>query len=443
MKKVLSILFASILTVSCLSGCGGSAAQPNEKEPSTTESSSTSATGDATKLTLWTFQAQHEAFYHSMTEMWNEANPEKSIDLEVLVLEDQDLNNNLQISFQSGTGAPDIVDIEINKYQNYLKGEPQLVPLNDIIEPVLDKIVPARVNIYQKDDTYYGIDFHVGAEVMYYNKEILDQAGVDPDLIITWDDFHEAGKKVLAATGIPMTTIETIDSWTVWPMMSQQGSDFFDENGEVILDNEININTMKFLQSMIKDGTAVTAPGGKHHAEEYYGFMNAGGATSIWMPMWYMGRFTDYMPDLKGKMIIRPCPSFTKDGFRSATMGGTGTSITNQSKHIDLAKEFLAYCKLSEDGNLQIWKQLGFDPIRKDVWDRPEMEEPNKFTDYFGANLFDTLIMVKNEFNDIHMTEQSPILENYFETDALLRMFSDLEDPAIVLKETSDQVRNS
>lgn len=448
MKKSLALILAMLLASSlaltgCIRGNASSTAAPGSTATSAASEAAAPVAEGATTLSLWTFQQQHEVFYRAMAEEWNAANPDKQIALDILVQEDKDLNNNLAISFQSGTGAPDIVDIEINKYQNYLKGEPQLVPLNDIVEPVLDDIVQARVNVYAKDGNYYGICFHVGAEVIYYNTELTEAAGVNIDELTTWDKYHEAGKKVLEATGVPMTTIETSDSWSIWPMMSQQDSDFFDANGDVSVDNEKNVKVMTYLQSMVQDGTAILSPGGYHHTEEYYGFMNGGGAASIWMPMWYMGRFTDYMPDLKGKMAIRPMPAWDEGGYRSATMGGTGTSITVQSKNIDLAKEFLAFAKLSPEGNLKIWEILGFDPINTTVWDRPEMKEPNAFTDYFGENLFDTLIEVQDEFYDVHLTEKSPMMENLMETDGLIRIFQDMEDPAAVLKDIGDQVRNS
>ena len=72
--------------------------------------------------------------------------------------------------------------------------------------------------------------------------------------------------------------------------------------------------------------------------------MNDGGAASVWMPLWYMGRFTDYMPDLKGKMAIRPMPVFDgsvngiKSKYLSTGMGGTGTAVTMKSKNLQLAK---------------------------------------------------------------------------------------------------------
>lgn len=49
------------------------------------------------------------------------------------------------------TGAPDIADIEIGKFANFLKGsEPSLVPLNRVLEPELDKFVLGRLTTYSK-----------------------------------------------------------------------------------------------------------------------------------------------------------------------------------------------------------------------------------------------------------------------------------------------------
>ncbi len=76
-----------------------------------------------------------------------------------------------------------------------LERETQLVPYNDIVEPHKDKIVQSRLDIYAKDGQYYGLPYHVGASVIYYNMEILEQAGVNPEDIKTSDDFKEAGRR--------------------------------------------------------------------------------------------------------------------------------------------------------------------------------------------------------------------------------------------------------
>lgn len=399
--------------------------------------------GKTTNLEFWTFNELHEKFYQDMTKRWNEANPNRQIKLTANVYPYDDMHNKLLVALQSGKGAPDIADIELNKFPNFLKGEPQLLSLNDVIEPELNNLVKSRLDIYAKDGQYYGIDFHVGAAVIYYNKEILDKAGVNPDDIKTWADFESAGQKVLDQTGVPMTSLETSDLWSLWPQVAQApgNDDFQTADGQLNITSPIVVNALNYQQGLLEKGIAIPVPGGNHHSEEYYGLMNGGGVASVWMPMWYMGRFTDYMPDLKGKMVIKPMPAWKADEPRSAGMGGTGTAVTKTSKNPEIAKEFLAFAKLSKEGNIEIWNQLGFDPLRSDVWDAPELKEPNKFTDYFGTDIFSVLTEVKEEIEGVNINEKTPTISDMFRTSVIVRILLDKENTEKVLKEAAEQLK--
>lgn len=401
---------------------------------------------EVTTFTFWTFQESHNRFLEDAVETWNEENPDRQIKLEGTVYPYEDMHNNLLIALQSGIGAPDMVDIEISMYANYLKGsKPSLVPLNDIIEPLEDKLIMGRFESYAKDGKYYGIDYHVGATVMYYNTEILDKAGVNAEDIKTIADYEEAGKKVVAETGIPFTVVEITEHWTFYQEIIKAGSDIFSSDGEVILDNQTNIDILQTLSDWVNvDEIAVPCPGGFTHSEEFWAFMNNGGAASVEMPFWYLNRFTDYMPDLKGKIIVAPAPAWTEGGARSAGMGGTGTSITNQCKNQELAKEFLAAAKLSEEGTIKTYTVLGFDPLRWDVWDAPEMSEPNMFTDYFvnGIDLFDVLLEIKDEINPTVITDIYPAAINLLKSEASYRAIAQqTATPEEILKQIAEELR--
>ncbi|MFC4302275.1 ABC transporter substrate-binding protein [Cohnella boryungensis] len=443
MRKTRFAVFSFLLSAMiALTACsGGNGASSSESPSASGTASKTAAGGDATKIVFWTFQELHQKYYEEMANRWNKQHPDKPIELEGSTFPYDDVHNKLLVALQTGVGAPDMADIEISKFANYLKGTPQLAPLNDIVEPELGNLVKSRFDIYAKDGNYYGIDYHVGAAVIYYNKEILDKAGVNPDDIKTWDDYKAAGKAVLEKAGVPMTTIETTEHWSLWPLIAQQDGDFLGKDGGVTLDSETNIKTLQYLQDLVKEKIAVPTPGGFHHSEEYWAFMNQGGAASIWMPMWYMGRFIDNMPELKGKMVIKPMPAWTAGGARSAGMGGTGTVITQQSKVQDVAKEFLAFAKLSKEGNIALWTELGFDPIRSEVWTLPELNQPNKFTEYFGDGIFTMLSQIKDEIKPVNIGEKTPAIIDAVKRSAMFRTINDLEDPAKVLKEVADEVR--
>jgi len=406
----------------------------------------------STELSFWTFQDLHAQFMQKAVEKWNVANPTQKITLKAEVLPYDDMHNKLLIALQSGVGAPDIVDIEISKFANYLKGSIQLAPLNDLIDPVKDKFIEARLDNYAKNGKYYGLDYHVGAEVMYYNVDMLKSAGVDPESIKTWSDYIKAGQKVVAATGKPMCTLESTEHWSLYPLISLAGSDILDKNGKVILDNDTNVKVLKMLYDMVyKYKIAITTPGGFHHSEEYYGFMNGGGAASIWMPLWYMGRFTDYMPDLKGKIIVRPMPTFDgsdyvygiKSPYLSTGMGGTGTAVTVQCKNVDLAKKFVFFSKGTKEGSIATWTELGFDPMRWDVWNDPAMNQPNKFTEYFiNKNIFGMMFDLKDAFNTTNLGEKYPELIDIIKRNVSYQVLVERSrTPEQALKEAASQIK--
>ncbi len=402
-KKIIALFLAACMTFS-MAACGASSTAPaagdtpagaaEEKAAGESEGAAAAPAG-AQELTFWTFQAAHQKFMEDAAARWNETYPDRPIDFKAETLGYDDMHNNLMISLQTGTGAPDLADIEISMYANFITGDESsipLVPLNDVIEPDKENLIMGRFDNYANHGNYYGVDYHVGATCLMYNKEIFEQAGVDIKSIETWDDFKAAGKTIKEKTGKYIMACETTEHWTYYPLITEKGSDFFDPaSGDVTLDNQANIDTLQWLLDGLNEGIFVEMPGGYCHSEEWYAYMNEGNVASIGIPLWYLNRFTDYMPDLKGKMAVRTLPVWEKGGKNSAGLGGTGTSVTNQAKDVQLAKDFLYFAKISREGAIRTWTELGFDPIRKDIYDDPQMTAPNRFTDYFGDEIYDVM----------------------------------------------------
>ena len=441
-KKILAMVLAMCTTVS-LCACGGAApaaapAAPAEAAP---------AAEGAETVTFWTFQAAHQAFMEDAAARWNEQNPDRQIDFKPETLGYDDLHNNLMISLQTGTGAPDIVDIEISMYANFITGDEAsipLLPLNSVVEPDKDNLIMGRFDNYANHGNYYGVDYHVGAAAMMYNKEIFEQAGVDINSIVTWDDFKEAGKVIREKTGKYIMACETTEHWTYYPLITEQGSDFFDPaTGEVILDNQINIDTLQWLLDGLNDDIFVEMPGGFCHSEEWYAYMNEGNVAAIAVPLWYLNRFTDYMPDLDKKMAVRTMPVWTEGGSNSAGLGGTGTSVTIQAKNPELCKDFLYFAKISQEGAIKTWTDLGFDPIRKDIYSDPVMTAPNRFTDYFGDEVYQ--VMNDTAASISELSTSNPLYPQALTLVQKQVMFEVLSEksktPAEALKEAADQLR--
>ena len=161
---------------------------------------------------------------------------------------------------------------------------------------------------------------------------------------------------------------------------------------------------------------------------------------SLIMPMWYMSRFLNYMPDLEGKIVVRPMPVWKDGDARSAGMGGTGTAVTKQSNNQEAALQFLAFAKLTREANIRIWQELNFDPPRWDVWDAPELQQPDA---YFGNEVvFNILLQMKDEIKSPNMGELITAAQDLVNSNVMFKALKDQsQTPEQALKAAAEELR--
>jgi arabinosaccharide transport system substrate-binding protein len=357
--------------------------------------------GGRTSLEMWVFAELHATYYEQMAKRWNEENPDRPIDLKVTVYPYEDMHNKLLLAANSGSGLPDVVDIEVNQFSNFVAedGRTPLSDLTEAAEPYKEDIVQARLDLYTRDGVILGFPTHVGAFVAFYNTRLLEKAGIDYKTIKTWEDFQEAGaaynKETGRAFGVASTGVDMVEPLII----AQLGGQMFAEDGSVAVNSPEVVEALELEQTMQEAGAISTIPGGSPDAEEAYGAINNGDYAAIVYPAWYTSRFVDYMPDLAGDIAIAPAPAV--EGAEVATIGGggTGTAVPEASPNKEIAQEWLAFAKLSPEANVAVWEVLGFDPVNMSVWEDKEVTHnpKNRFNKYFQTNLFDVLNQYKGD----------------------------------------------
>lgn len=438
-RRMLTTTIVAGLAVGALAGCTSSGQDDGGGE----------GADGVTTLDMWVFAELHGQVYEEMAEKWNEENPDKQIDLNLSVYPYQDMHDKLLLAVNSGQGLPDLADIEVGKFGNFVKGSnPPLADLTEAAEPYIDDIVQARLDLYSRDGKIYGYPTHVGAFVAFYNTELLDGAGIDYTTIKTWDDFAAAGTMYNDATDKAFSVASTGVFFTEPLAIAQNGGELFDDDGlgSPALNSPEVVETMEMFQDMKDAGALSTIPGGSPDSEEAFGAINNGDYAAIVYPAWYTSRFVDYMPDLSGKIAIAPAPQIEGSDILTIGGGGTGTSVLAASEHKDLASEFLAFTKLSLEANVAVWEVLGFDPVNMSVWeDEAITHNPdNKFNQYFQTNLFDVLNSVKDGIAHFQSFSNPnlPTVDNQFRTVTLNEIYESGTPAADALEQAQDTVLN-
>ena len=400
---------------------------------------------DVTTLTMWTFIAQHQEFFEKAAARWTAEHPDRPIAVQVTTIGYDDMHNKMKVALQADEGAPDMCDVELGQFPNILAFSDKLVDLTDAMAPYMADLVQARLEIYAKDGKYYGAPLHVGAMVSFYDKALLESAGVNYEEINTWDDWYEAGLKLKEA--VPdawMGTVETSTQWVAALMLAQQGSDW-QKDGEALINTPEVAKIIDTQKKWLEAGICEVCPGGQPDTEEGKAYIAKNKIASVIMPFWYMSRFTDEIGEsCKDRYVVAPCPVFEEGQLRSIGQGGTGTVVYANGTNPELAAEFLAFAKVSPEGEAQIWEVMGFDPCNTSIWDDDAImkAEDNKFNQYFIGYPIDALLPIKDSIGYVLSTSISPTINSYLGSTLWNEVYVDGIDTAEALENAQESIES-
>lgn len=258
MKKILATVLASAMALA-LAACGGGGTSTPSTSGSGSGAPAPSTGGDKTAISAIV------AEYGQNTKQWwadfqNEFNASHDdIDLTVEVVSWNDISTVVTTRI-TGNAAPDILNIDLfAAYQD----EGLLLPAKDYVsDETYAKLYPAFLDQSVVDGTVWAIPDLASARAMYYNKDILDAAGVE--VPTTWDELKAACEKIKAYDpniypwGIDMTTDEgqAAAAYYIW----NNGGDFTDADGNWTLNSDKNVEAIEFAIDLVNSGLTNTDP---------------------------------------------------------------------------------------------------------------------------------------------------------------------------------------
>lgn len=169
-------------------------------------------------------------------------------------------------AFLAGQG-PDILVGEVQMpgfaRQGYLEPFPP-----ELAAKVRDEVVPGAYGPMEVDGEIYGIATFPGVNVLFWNKDLLRQAGLDPDRAPeTWDEWLDMVETITEAGdgefygGGTYAGPNFGGSLRVGPFMMMAGGGFIDENGDVDFDNPGNVRAFEFLRELSKNSPSGAVAG--------------------------------------------------------------------------------------------------------------------------------------------------------------------------------------
>ncbi len=168
---------------------------------------------------------------------------------------------------------PDIVQVPEYVVQSFAQSG-TFVPIAACIEASgfdTSAILPRVVDTYAFEGIQWAMPFNVSNPVLYYNRTMYEQAGLDPDVSpVSLEELRTTSQALVdsgaAAAGIVFDSgRDSGGGWFIEQWFGRAGQPFADNgNGrtapatEVLFDNELGFELLTYLQDMINDGLAVS-----------------------------------------------------------------------------------------------------------------------------------------------------------------------------------------
>ena len=206
-------------------------------------------------------------------------------------------------------------------------------------------LVAARQALYTSKGSVYGIEHALTPVVLYYRADVWEGAGFDPQAFVTWDDFVDAARVIVAENPdvIPLHIHRGLHEL----LLRQQGHDYFNAEGEVTIDSEESIALMDWLLALKDEGVAGEPP---ESNPALWAAFKDGTLISMVGADWYAGHFKDNASEQAASGKRLPCRLLKKVAAAPASGAATGGMVVKTSEQVEDALSFLEFAMLSDRG---------------------------------------------------------------------------------------------
>jgi multiple sugar transport system substrate-binding protein len=275
--------------------------------------------------------------------------------------------------------SPDVMFVWGNINYNLMQ-KGQLLQLDDYFDSgYLEDFYPALVKAHLLDGQLFGMPKYVSTVVMAYNKDILDEAGVDhPDGTWTWDDYQAAYEATTKRddSGNIVQWGNYVAQRFVQHYVWMNGGEWM--NGEIfgtqcLLDSEMALEGLKFNHDQIFGENQVAPIAGSIPEMGWYNVFSSGKVAFTESHSWTV---TNYIRENDFAWDFTDLPT-ARDGVKAGLTFCNGYVIAKKTKEPDASVQLVEFLTSPEAEEVMALSIVGLQPARRSVagnaWDVESM----------------------------------------------------------------------
>ena len=273
-RRNLLALAGGVGLTSVIAACGGTST-PSSAGPATSGSGGTAYTGPKVTLSFWNgFTGGDGPYIQRIVDEFNKKNP--NIVVRMNVYQWADFFQKLPAAVASGNG-PNVAAMHLSDIPTYA-AQQIIVPVDDVaaaLHLTQSDFSPIvwQGGIYQ--GKRYGIPLDVHPLGLYYNKTVLQKAGLDPETPPQTKDAFMAALAKLKAKGVQgywMSPFPFTGGLTFFSLLYQYGGGVLaSDNTTAVFNSAAGVQALTWMRSMVTSGYS---PANVAQDADYVAFKN-------------------------------------------------------------------------------------------------------------------------------------------------------------------------
>ena len=228
-KRVLAMAVTAVMTCSLLAGCGSSKTGAGSSESADSAGSGTeqnaaaadTGSGEKTNLKFYIW-SDEENYISKVVEQYNAQSD--SVHVEMISIANDSYDDKLKVMMAAGDEA-DIVDIRGLAQVTQYRDTGSLMDLTDLVknsELDISKYGAMWDSSYP-DGQIFALPTRTTCWMLFYNPDLLEEAGVEMPEQLTWTEYAEMAKKLTKGDGPDKQWGGYWVDWHTQFMATQQG----------------------------------------------------------------------------------------------------------------------------------------------------------------------------------------------------------------------------
>jgi len=344
-KSMTALGLAAVLAMA-LSACSSGTTPPatGGATPSDTAPAAVTLT-----MSGWSLATTPE--FQTLVDAFKQKEPNVTINIK-----EYDPNNyeSLLLTDMTAKQAPDIIAIKQAKFTTQWATGGQLMDVSDLVSALPSSVIGAAS--YQVNGKYYGVPYRQDSWLLFYDKDMFDQAGVAiPNGQWTWDDYVNAAEQLttkLAAAGSQAKGAYQ-HTWqsTIQGFANAQAGDNTNLSGPYFSGDYSYM--LPYYQNVLKlqdDGAQVTYSDATTNKLTYQAQFGKQQAAMMLMGSWYIATLVSQQKSGDANAFtwgMAPAPQLDSSTFSMpVTFGdptGMGINANIDPSKLQAAKDFVSF----------------------------------------------------------------------------------------------------